>query len=119
MSFSFASVRGAGTRRVFPAPLRRLTRAGAGGDSLRMFSRRGRLVRGGDEVRVLIERRECMEEWGECRGDEEREGVLGYEDERSVTVAVSALVCRVCTNVLDPAVEGRDDSGRGGSVSHW
>lgn len=76
-------------------------------------------MRGGEDENVLMERIECMDEWGECRGDEEREGVLGYDDESNVTVAVSALVCRVCTIVLDPAVEGRDVDGRGGSGSHW
>lgn len=74
---------------------------------------------GGEEERLLIELMEWMEEWGECWGEELSEGVLGYEEvESSVTVAVPALVCLVWTIVLEPADEGREEDGRGGSASH-
>jgi hypothetical protein len=60
---------------------------------------------------------------GAGSGDNERverledasEGVLGYEETR-VTVAVSALVWRVCVNVLEPSVEDREEIGWG---MHW
>lgn len=70
-----------------PSPRRRLTRAG---------------VAGAESASALSGERE--------RGVPDREGVDGY-DERSVTVAVSLLVWRVCARVFEPAVDGREDGG--------
>lgn len=39
--------------------------------------RRGRLARYVEDETVFTERMEWIEEWGEWRGEEEREGVLG------------------------------------------
>jgi hypothetical protein len=63
---------------------------------------------------------DCSSEVGEMERMEEveREGVDGYEETR-VTVAVSALVCRVWVAVREPAVEGREVLGGACASWHW